>query len=219
MLAIMNISLDHLGVVSAQRNSLRHIYLRLGFDVTEPEELLASDSQGRRSSLGQSSCHAVMHQGYIELSEVYSGDPAHHLAAYLQRGPGLLILALGTDDIGSAYRQCQSAGLACSEVRWATRPISYGERHGAARFEWFMVDAQHAPDGLVCVVRNHTPELVYQRQVMQHPNGAVALRGLVVACRDVDAAADRYARITGAAIERLGQRRCIRLDDAMILLT
>jgi hypothetical protein len=218
MLAAMPLTLDHLGFVSAAGGSLRAAYRRLGFNVTQPQDLSAADAAGRRSPLGQRSCHAMMQQGYIELSEVCLDDPAHHLADYLRRGPGLHILALGSNDIDGAHQRCRSAGLSCSDVRWAARDITYGESRGVARFEWFMIAPQDAPEGLVCVVRNHTPQLVHQRQVMQHPNGAVALRGIVLACGDVDAAAARYARIAGVAVETAGAQQCLRLNGGVIVL-
>lgn len=218
MLIVMNLSLDHVGLVSRAAGVLLRTYTRLGFALTAPQELERTDAMGRRSSLGQSSCHAVMQHGYIELSEVHSTDPAHHLASYLQRGPGLHILALGTNDIAGMHRRYVAARVPCSDVSWAARDIAYGEQHGAARFEWFMVTAAMAPDGLLCVVRNHTPELVYQQQVMHHPNGATGLRGLVVACADVAASARRYERLLGVAATSAGADRRLALAGGAIVL-
>ena len=213
----MQLFLDHAGVVGGPESSLSEQWRRLGFSVTNPHELLGSAEQGH-AALGQTSCHAVLGQGYIELSRVYSLDPAHHLSSYLRRGAGLHILALGTQDIDAARREFANAGVPCSAIAWASRNISYGERHGMARFQWFMVSPDAAPEGLLCVVRNHTAELVYQPQVMTHPNSAVALRGMVIACHDVSKAALRYQGLLGVAPQSLGEDQCLILQGGQILL-
>ncbi len=195
---VMNFSLDHIGIVSRDVVALRDAYHDLGFSPTTPDELQRVATNGERLSLGQASCHAVLQRGYIELSGVSSTDPNHHLATYLARGPGLHILALGTDDIDAAHRHCRSVSNGCSEINRAARDIRYGSRHGAAQFDWFMLAPAAAPEGLICVVRNRSPELVYQPEVMYHPNGALALCGIVVACTDPELAARRYASLLGA---------------------
>jgi hypothetical protein len=83
----------------------------------------------------------------------------------------------------------------------ASRPIEYGERRGEARFEWFMVEAAAAPEGLLCCVRHLTPELVFQAAVQRHPNRVEALAGLYVVTADAPAALQRLAAITGAGLD------------------
>ena len=202
MLRRMSFTLDHVGIVSREMAGMRAAFHALGFFLTEPDELMGAAADGTRRSLGQASCHAVLPSGYIELSAVHSSDPAHHLASYLRTGPGLHILALGTDDIAAANKFCATSGLPCTAVSHATREIHYGDRHGAARFEWFMLAPAAAPEGLVCVVHNHTPELVYQSAVTAHANGATRLAGLAIACVDPAATARRYERLLGAVAAR-----------------
>lgn len=190
--------LDHVGVVGRDLAGLQRDFTRLGFRLTEPRSLTARDPQsGELRSLGQSSCHAVFEQGYVELSAVETDDPGHHLAAWLPRGTGLRILALGQQDIATRHGQCQQAGFDPLPVSHAARAIRYGSRHGEARFEWFMLKADGTPEGLVCFVHNLTPELVYQPEVQQHPNGAVALSSVALRVGDLGAWAMKYRRLLG----------------------
>ncbi len=190
--------LDHVGVVGRDLERLRRDFTRLGFLLTEPRALMARDPRsGELRSLGQSSCHAVFAHGYVELSAVETDDPGHHLAAWLPRGPGLRILALGQEDLAARHESCREAGLHPLPVAHAAREIRYGSRHGEARFEWFMLEAAGTPEGLVCFVHNLTPQLVYQPEVQRHPNGAVALTAVTLRVADLGEWTGRYRRLLG----------------------
>jgi len=192
--------LDHVGVVGRELQPLLAAYRRLGFAPTEPKTLFGRDrATGAPVSLGQSSAHLVFGSGYVELSAVHSTSPDHHLASYLDRHAGLHILAFGVNDIAAAQARCLAAGLPATPVAAASRPIEYGERHGEARFEWFMVEAAAAPEGLLCGVRHVTPELVFQPEVQRHPNRVEALAGLYVVTAEAPAALQRLAAVTGAS--------------------
>lgn len=215
--------LDHVGVVARDLGQLVRSFSRLGFHLTEPRALMGRDPHtGALRSLGQSSCHAVFGRGYLELSAVETDDPRHHLAAWLPRGPGLWILALGDQDLAARQAWCREAGLDPLALSLAVRDIRYGSRPGEARFEWFMLDADHTPEGLVCFVHNLTPERVYQPEVQQHPNGAGALTAVTLRVGDLQEWTERYRRLLGAepvarpgrSVFALTQGQSIELDEA-----
>lgn len=193
-------SLDHVGLVGRSLEPLLAAGRRLGFAPTPPKPLMGRDpATGEARPLGQSSAHLVFGSGYVELSAVHSASPDHHLAHWLSRHEGLLILALGVDDIEVAHARCRAAGLPVTPVAGASRAIEYGNRHGEARFQWFMLAPAASPEGLVCCVRNLTPELVFQPAVQAHPNGAAGLAGLYIASDHPAPALARLAAVTGAA--------------------
>jgi hypothetical protein len=192
-------SLDHVGFVGDDLARLVATMSRLGFATTAPKSLMRTDPDtGAAVPLHQQSCHAVFAQGYVELSAVLTEDPAHHLAAYRTRGEGLHILALGSRDPDADWRRCSAAGLPCSAPAGASRRIDYGARHGEARFRWFMLQPQASPEGLLCLVRNETPALVFQPEVSSHPNGTEALREVIVHASDLAALARRLSVVTGS---------------------
>jgi hypothetical protein len=171
--------IDHVGFVSADLAALREAFMRLGFNLTEAKPLFGRDGDGNDVPLGQLSCHAVFERGYIELTAPTGENPDNHLYPYLSRYSGLHILALASDDTAVAHGELQAAGLVApaSVVNTASRKIAYGSRHGEAGFRWFMLDPERFTEGLVCVVEHRTPDLVYQREVQDHPNTAQALVG------------------------------------------
>ena len=198
-------SLDHVGLVGPSIGALRSSWLERGFSVTEPEELMALDAAtGQRVSLGQRSCHIILERGYIELTAVDRVTPTHHLHPWI-RGPSsrgeisLSIIAIGADDIDGVHARLTEGRSAVGSIAQASRPIRYGARRGDALFRWFMLDAASTPEALVCFVRNERPELVFQPEVQQHPNGARALDSVIICADEPRATADRYAVYAGSA--------------------
>lgn len=193
-------SLDHVGLVGSSITEMRQAWMDAGFFVTAPEELMAFDpTTGERVSLDQHSCHVILERGYIELTAVTTVTPRHHLYPWIRRDVSLGIIALGTDDIDAEHVRLIEAGVPVGPIATATRPIHYGARRGDALFRWFAINAASTPEALVCFVRNERPELVYQPEVQQHPNGARTLDSLIICSHDPAATAARYATYTGAA--------------------
>lgn len=212
--------LDHVGLVGVALAPLRAAWTRLGFAPTEPRPLLGRDAAGEAVPLGQSSCHAVLDGGYVELTAVEPGTARHHLDPWRRTGDGLWIVAFGAADVAAARARSAAAGLAVTPAMDAARAIDYGARHGEARFRWFMLDAAASPEALLCVVEHRTPELVFQPEVRRHPNGARALRGLRIVVPDPDTAVERYERLLGlAAHSDDGARVLARDGETIELLT
>jgi catechol 2,3-dioxygenase-like lactoylglutathione lyase family enzyme len=171
-------TLDHVGYVASDVSALRATFTRLGFAPTDPRP-------GREAT-----CHALLKAGCLELS-----------AASTARA-GARVLCFGVDDLEAARASCLAADLRVGEPERTTRQIDYGTRRGEARFASFTLDARDSPDGLVRFVRNETPELVYQDEVTQHPNGALGLDEVCIATADLAATTQRYVRILGADPDR-----------------
>jgi hypothetical protein len=215
--------LDHVGLVGRDIGTMISAVRRLGFSPTMPQPLMSRDAAtGALVSLHQTSAHLVLESGYVELSAVHTDSPSHHLAGYLGRYQGLHILAFGVEDIAAAHSRCASCGLRPGPVSHASRYIAYGDRHGEARFEWFMLEPACSPEGLVCFVRQVTPGLVFQPAVQRHPNGALGLEGVYLATSDPSGLARRLAASTegaclatphGARVELpVGWLECCRSD-------
>lgn len=173
--------LDHVGFAGPDLEAMRTEWERLSFRPTLPQALHAVAEAGEVADLGQRSCHVMLERGYIELTEVREPAAGHHLAPWLARGPGLCIIAHGTDDIRAWHAACGDPAM--SAVMTASRHIDYAERgtlRGEAMFRWCMRDPASTPAALECVVEHLTPDLVFQPGVQSHPNSVYALRGVRV---------------------------------------
>ena len=115
----------------------------------------------------------------------------------LAHGPGLRIVVYACESPGADRERLLAGGHEVGPLARASRPIEYGSRHGEAQFEWFRVDPppRQSAGGLTAYVHHLTPELVFQPEVMTHPNGALALlevqpfESFTVGVADLDAAA------------------------------
>ena len=211
-IAAVSVSLEHVGYVGSDLSELILCARRLGLLPTEPEALLSrNNATGNVDSLQQQSCHVVMPASYLELTAVASDDPTHHLAAWRARGTGAHILALGSADLEGVWQQCALAGLRPTAIARASRPIRYGATHGDAEFDWFMLPATVFSSALLCVVRNRTPSLVYQVDVMEHPLRAVALE-------EVSIIVSNPARTLARQLSWLGEADQIHADGCEIPL-
>jgi hypothetical protein len=194
---LATMALDHVGLVGADMAAMRNAYIALGFAPTEPKALMARDPvTGTQRSLHQESCHLVFQTGYVELSALGHAPPTHHLAAYAGRYEGLHILALASAALAGMHHRVSEAGLSASPLRFAARDIAYGERHGTAQFEWFMLDPAASPDSLLCFVHNLTPELVFQAAVQRHPNSACRLLAVTYLTTELASSASVFARLS-----------------------
>jgi len=192
------LALDHVGFACRDLDRILPIFRRVGFSPTEPRALEAVDpATGQTRALGQTSAHIVFRDTYIELSAVPDPATDNHLEPFLARYEGLHILALRDSDLETCHRQIRQHGFKIGDIQSAKRDIQYGRRHGAARFRWFMLDKSASPEGLLCVVDNLTPELVYQHEVMTHANGANRLTGVIICADDTDGARQRFGNILG----------------------
>lgn len=192
--------LDHVGLVTRDLVVLRQRWQRLGFAPTDIHELFRMDpSSGERIALGQLSCHAVFAGSYIELSEVTSVDPSHHLASWLERGPGLDILALSSESLEHLHRRLAAHQLPLTTLAQATRFIDYGHLSGDAHFRWCMLQSGVSPEGLVCLMEHLSAERVFQPEVQHHDNGAVALEGIFISVPSAESenTVERYQQVLG----------------------
>jgi hypothetical protein len=216
----LSLQLDHVGLVTRDLVVLRQHWQRLGFAPTDIHELFRMDSEsGERIALGQRSCHAVFAGSYIELSEVTSVDPSHHLASWLERGPGLDILALSSEALEQTHQQLAGAQIPLTPLAEATRFIDYGHLSGDAHFRWCMLQPSVSPEGLVCLMAHLSAERVFQSEVQQHDNGAVALEGIFISVPSAESKStvERYRQLLGcepSSIELGGV--CFNLETGFI---
>jgi len=70
----------------------------------------------------------------------------------------------------------------------------------------------------VLALRHETPELLWQASHLHHPNGAVALREVVVVVQDLDDAVVRYTRLFGVNPQRRPGTACYTLAAGAFVL-
>lgn len=172
---------DHVGVLVRDLDAAAARLEALGFRLTAPAAHAAEG--GRPGSVQRS---LMLRSGYLEIQSIADLDGPHPLAPAARRFFGAHILAFGVDDPETARRTVLARGLPVGEVlRWS-RPVA--ESGAEARFTFFAAPYDPADGAFLCWVRQETPDVVRPPALLDHPNGVLALDGVVIA---TDGPADR----------------------------
>lgn len=186
--------IDHVQVVVRDLEMARRTWARLGFTPTP---------RGRHLGRGSGNYCLMLREGYIELIGIVDPAlPTSSLDAHLAHGPGPIGLAFGGSSGSDAASHLATAGLAPTGPTRLERII---ERDGTdARLAF---DIVNLPDGTVPGFRTFVCCHLSEKEVrepawLDHPNGAVATSGFVVAAADPARILDGFRRIFGAAAIR-----------------
>jgi len=182
--------LDHVGVVTADLNSAARAWRKLGFALTRLARHAAPAGTGNRC--------AMLRNGYVELiSVVDPARPSATLQRFLARYAGIHILSLGISDEQAALARLRQAGFA-TDIAFTERPADSakpnGPQAGFARLP--LTDAEPR----LQLLRHLTPELVWQKRFLRHPNHAVALDAVVMVADPPATLAARLSRAAGAPV-------------------
>lgn len=162
---------DHVGLVVADVGIAVTAFRKLGFQVSDPVGLLATDAEGKTSPLGQDSAHIVFDNAYLEISAPHPGS-GNHLESYLALGAGIRILCLASDDLAADYPSLSNTKLAGSPMLGSARAVQIGETERVARFRWCAVRPDLWPGVLVAIVEHLDRDIVFAPELRMHPNGA-----------------------------------------------
>jgi catechol 2,3-dioxygenase-like lactoylglutathione lyase family enzyme len=180
--------IDHLVIVVRDLERARAVYGRLGFTLSP---------RGEHSPPLGTANHTIMAQrDYLELLAVTT-ETASNLGyrEALAEGEGIVSLALAAPDATSAHAAWQAAGLHPEEILRFSRPVARPSGDAIeARFEITRLPPRALPGAEVFVCGHLTREAVWLPELLDHPNTAVALRGVTIAVPDPGTAAAAWAR-------------------------
>jgi hypothetical protein len=111
-------------------------------------------------------------------------------------GEGLRAIACRIGDARDARTKLAALGLSTTEVVDFERPVLLPDgRQTKAAFSITQFDAQHVPFGTAFMCQHHTRDAVWIPALLNHPNGAKGLGGIVAAVADPQSIATAYARL------------------------
>jgi hypothetical protein len=193
------LALDHVGLCARDPRPLWALWESLGFALSPPAR-----QSGRRTPdgpvepFGSANRCAFLRHGYVELLGIE--DPAlfaNGLDRFLDRHPGMHILALAIGEAEGNLARLRRGGLDIPGIAWLQRPVEPGGP--IARFA--RLPFPDAPEGRVQLVQHLTPELVWDARWMGHRNGAVALEAAILASAAPAETAARLSRLAGLPLE------------------
>ncbi len=196
-----DLTLDHVGVVVSNLETARGFYEKLGFQMTqESSHKAALEPGGPVVEWGSGNRCAMFHRGYFEIIGIT--DPARHhvhIDERLARYHGLHLLAIGTEDAASLG---QSLGARFDGVQAMMElhrdvPVGDGTKPGMFRIV-YLADALF-PEAELFFIEQATRDVLWQPDLLAHPNGVTALEAVTICSDDPGTTAGRFGALVEAA--------------------
>ncbi|WP_181565740.1 VOC family protein [Paraburkholderia unamae] len=180
-------TVDH--AVINVRNGLdqaRHLYRRLGFDLTH---------RGHHS-VGTSNYLAIFGRTYLELLG-FVGDNACPPSDLVDAPVGLRALALGGGEPDKVAARWSTLGLLDGPPADLDRPVAHAAGIASARFRIFRLRADWIANARLFYCHHYTPELVWRDEWRHHANGVTELIGVDISSENPRNAASLYGQAFG----------------------
>ena len=213
------IFLDHIGHFVPDVESARRALIRAGFAPTPVSIQVNPEPGGASRPTGTGNVTAMLSQGYVEVLFRTTDTPlARELDAAMARYSGIHLTAFTVANAAVFHHRLAGHGFRVRPLVKMERPVETEAASGTAAFTIARVEPGEMPEGRIQALTHHTEQTVWQPRWLSHPNGALALTGVVIAVADVEEAAARFARFTGraAALSQFGHT--ITLDRGRIEL-
>src|ERR1700761_5451362 len=153
---------------------------------------------------------------YLELIGLPSGTDILRKDV-LESPRGLNGLVFKADDIDACLGELRASGVAMLEPQSFSRPVTIDGVEHLARFRTVRTAPELFAAGRVYYCQHFTPELVWHRPWMSHPNGVRGLSELVVVTSNAEVDGPRYAKAAQASLDRQGKDWVIALSSGFLI--
>ena len=174
-------------------------YSRLGFTLTPLG----------RHSIGSINHLAMLGHDYFELLGMPPDGPAR--PDVIAGAEGLSAIAFATEDADHVHAMLAGAGVAVQEPLAFSRPVALAEGAREARFRVTRLAAETTPAGRMFFCAHQTRGVVWRDEWRRHANGALGVRGIVIAADQPETLGGLFARMFGAdaVVDVPGGRRLL----------
>jgi hypothetical protein len=192
------IFLDHVGHFVRDAVAASGALARAGFAPTPVSVQVNPDG----TPTGTGNVTAMFTRGYIEVLFKTADTPlGREFEAALADHTGVHLAAFSVADAEAQHQRLTEAGFAMRPLVQFQRPVETVAGPGVAAFTVVRLERGAMAEGRIQMLAHRTENTVWQPRWLTHPNGALGLIDLVVACADVAEAAARFERFTGHKAE------------------
>ncbi|MBI77498.1 MAG: hypothetical protein CMM53_06935 [Rhodospirillaceae bacterium] len=218
------IFLDHVGWFVPEMNAVGPTMERLGFCLTPfVAQHNADPNGGAPIPAGTGNRCAMLERGYLEfLSAVPSLQTplSEQLKAALKRYHGVHLLAFTINDSQGAFERLKVEDFSPLDPIHLRRPLTLNNgKNGEVAFTVIRVPPNKMPEGRIQILRQETPELVWQDNLIARDNGISALGGVILCVNDIEEVANRFSKFTGKKIQGSEDYISLDLDRGRICFT
>ena len=194
---MIDVDLDHVGLATADLDRARVAYERLGFRLTRRSSHAGPVGEdGAVGPWGTGNHCAMFRRGYFELIGITDAALYHdHVAARLARYGGLHLVALGCADGHGLANELRERidGVATPYDFSRAVPHGDGERQGGFRI--VQLDDDAFPDGDLFFIQHLSRDVLWQADLLEHPNGVTGLMGVTICVADLATSRARIATL------------------------
>jgi hypothetical protein len=204
--------LDHTAFFVPAIDAAASALERCGFRLT-PFTVQTNREGGATVPSGTGNRCAMLKNGYLELLTATSDTPlSAQLRERIADHAGLHLAAFTSADAAAEHRRLAATGFPTLPLVDMRRPVG----DDFACFTIARIAHGTMPEGRAQFLTHHTEKLAWLPDMLDHPNGAVALSALWIADDDPAEPAARYARFTGRPARREGAVTTIALDRGQL---
>jgi catechol 2,3-dioxygenase-like lactoylglutathione lyase family enzyme len=199
-------NINHVGMAVRELAVTVARYEAMGFQLTPYSEHSGAWKPGEKVQSFRSGNRCVMFaNSYLEiLASTDPSQPSPRIEGYLNHHEGAHIICFNAEDVHALDQRLRGAGVATSGVIPLQREIDTPEGNRLARFERTQFAPDDSPEGYIQAARHLTPEYIYQRRYVQHPNKCEQLSEVIVVADDLEHFVGKYRRCLDALPERSG---------------
>lgn len=182
----MTLQLDHV-VINTRYETDRaaELFAELGFQLTP---------RGFHPTLGSINHLMVFEHGYLELIGLPpGGDKVRQ--ELIDSPVGLNGLVFASTDAEATRNTVVGAGFDAQPVQHFARPLDIDGVDHEARFSAVRLALDSFAAGRVYYCQHHTPELIWRKEWLDHPNGVTGIVELTIASSYTAATTERYGRL------------------------
>jgi len=168
-----------------ETDAAAQLFEGLGFQLTP---------RGFHPTLGSINHLMIFAQDYLELIGLPRGGDIVR-QELIDSPTGINGLVFASKDARATRDDVVDRGFEAQQVQNFSRPLVVDGTEHEARFSAVRLALDSFAAGRVYFCQHHTPELIWRREWMTHPNGATGIAELTVASADPRATREHYARL------------------------
>lgn len=196
-----SLTLDHVGLVSPNLDASKEDYEKLGFRLTRKSGHRGKLTlEGPVEPWGSGNRCAMFRQGYFEILGIVDEKLPHdRFRALADRFHGVGLVALGCERAEEFYRSRRDRVPGLRPVVEIGRDVPIGLEGDATKpglFRIVRVEPDAFPEAELFFIEHATPDVLWQKNLLDHPNGVEALVGITVCSEDPEETAERFERLT-----------------------
>lgn len=186
---------------------------RSGFRLT-PFTAQQNRTPGGMVPSGMANRCIMLREGYVEfLTAVADTELARQFRAATERHVGAHLVAFSVGDPELAHAGLEKNGFRPQPPVNLVRSVE-DEDGGLrqARFSVLRVPPETMPEGRIQLLKHHTEDVVWQPRWLDHQNGVVGLKAVLLATADPEESAHRFGRFVGRMPVGRHERWTLQLD-------